>query len=272
LISRHGITVWYSAPSILSLLAQFGRIAEHDYSSLRLVLFAGEVMPVARLRSFQRQVPRPRYFNLYGPTETNVCTYHEIPAVIPDNRVDPYPIGRTCEQLRSKVIDPDGHVLPAGEEGELCIAGPNVMQGYWNLPQQTAAGFLPPDGTGERWYKTGDIVVEEAGGVHRYVGRRDRMVKKRGYRIELGEIEACLYRHTGVREAAVIAVSDGSAGLQVKAHVSLAPGQRPSLIELKAFCSQNLPLYMVPDSFFFHETLPKTSTEKIDYQMLKTRA
>jgi amino acid adenylation domain-containing protein len=271
LISRHRITVWYSAPSILSLLAQLGRIAEHDFSHLRLVLFAGEVMPVARLRAFQRQVPAARYFNLYGPTETNVCTYHEIPAVIPDDRVDPYPIGRTCEQLQSKVIDSDGRVLPAGGEGELCIAGPNVTRGYWNLPEQTAACFLPRDASGERWYKTGDIVVEEAGGIYRYVGRRDRMVKKRGYRIELGEIEACLYRHAAVREAAVIAIPDGAAGLQVKAHLSLAPEQRPSLIELKAFCSRNLPLYMVPDSFSFHDRLPKTSTDKIDYQALKTR-
>lgn len=271
LISRHRITIWYSAPSILSLLAQFGRIGGHDYSSLRLVLFAGEVMPVVHLRSFKRQLPAPRYFNLYGPTETNVCTYHEIPAAIPDDRVDPYPIGRVCEQLRSRVVDGEGRTVPPGTEGELCIAGPNVLQGYWNLPQQTAAAFLPDDNSGERWYKTGDIVVEDADGVFRYVGRRDRMVKKRGYRIELGEIEACLYRHAAIREVAVVALPDESTGIQVKAHLTVALERRPSLVELKTFCSQNLPLYMVPDSFAFHDALPKTSTDKIDYQALKAR-
>jgi amino acid adenylation domain-containing protein len=268
LVSRHRITIWYSAPSILSLLAQFGKIEQHDFTSLRLVLFAGEVFPIVHLRSLKKQVPSPRYFNLYGPTETNVCTYYEIPRMIPDDRTDPYPIGRTCENLKSRVVDVDGNDAAAGAEGELCIAGPNVMQGYWHLPELTAKGFLKADGTGERWYKTGDIVVEEEGGIYRYLGRRDRMVKKRGYRVELGEIEACLYRHDDIREAGVVALPDQSAGVRVKAHLSLRDGNRPSIIELKTFCSKHLPLYMVPDSFVFHDVLPKTSTDKIDYQTL----
>lgn len=270
LIERHRITVWYSAPSILSLLAQFGRIAEHDLSSLRLVLFAGEVFPIVHLRSCKRQVPHPRYFNLYGPTETNVCTYYEIPTHIPDDRMDPFPIGRTCENLESKVIDADGQPVSRGAEGELCIAGPNVMQGYWNLPEQTGKCFLPADESGKHWYKTGDIVVEDAEGNYRYVGRRDRMVKKRGYRVELGEIESCLYRHSAIREVAVVALPDQEAGVRVKAHLSVRTEPRPSLIELKTFCSQQLPLYMIPDTFEFHPVLPKTSTDKIDYQTLKS--
>jgi L-proline---[L-prolyl-carrier protein] ligase len=272
LIARHRITMWYSAPSILSLLAEFGRIAEHDYSSLRMVLFAGEVFPVVHLRSFKRQVPEPRYFNLYGPTETNVCTYFEIPQAIPDDRSEPYPIGRTCEQLESVVVDLAGKPVTRGEEGELCIAGPNVMQGYWALPDQTAKGFLPDDGSGKRWYKTGDIVVEGEDGDYRYVGRRDRMIKRRGYRVELGEIEACLHRHAAIREAAVIAVPDESAGVKVRAHLSVRGDKRPSLIELKTFCSRHLPLYMVPDAFAFHDSLPKTSTSKVDYVSLKNLA
>ncbi len=268
LISRHRITVWYSAPSILSILAQFGRIPEHDYSRLRLVLFAGEVFPIVHLRSIKHQVPHPRYFNLYGPTETNVCTYYEIPPAIADDRVEPFPIGRTCENLESKVVDLEGRVVPAGTEGELCIAGPNVMQGYWNLAEQTARAFIP-DEAGKRWYKTGDIVVENPPGCYRYVGRRDRMVKKRGYRVELGEIESCLYGHAAIQEVAVVALPDEAAGVKVKAHVSVRDGKRPSLIELKTFCSQRLPLYMIPDTFEFHPRLPKTSTDKIDYQTLK---
>jgi L-proline---[L-prolyl-carrier protein] ligase len=272
LIAEHGVSMWYSAPSILSLLAEFGRIAEHNYSSLRMVLFAGEVFPVAHLRSFKRQVPKPRYFNLYGPTETNVCTYFEIPAAIPEDRTEPYPIGKTCAQLESVVVDPGGKAVARGDEGELCIAGPNVMQGYWALSEQTAKGFLPDDGSGRRWYKTGDIVVEEKDGNFRYVGRRDRMIKRRGYRVELGEIEACLHLHGAIREAAVVALPDESAGVKVKAHLSIRGGKRPSVVELKTFCSLHLPLYMVPDAFVFHESLPKTSTSKVDYVSLKNLA
>jgi len=268
-ISTHRITMWYSAPSILSLLAQFGRIAEHDYGSLRTVLFAGEVFPIVHLRSFKRQVPQPRYFNLYGPTETNVCTFYEIPREIPDDRADPYPIGLTCSNLVSRVVDTDGLDVDRGAEGELCIAGPNVMQGYWDLPEQTARGFLPPDRSGERWYKTGDIVIEEPDGNYRYVGRRDRMVKKRGYRVELGEIESCLYRHAAVREAAVVAIADPCGDMKIRAHLAVGD-RKPSIIELKSFCSKSLPIYMIPDVFAFHDALPKTSTDKVDYVSLKS--
>jgi len=267
-IGAYKITVWYSVPSVLRLLAQFGKIAEHDYSSLRLVLFAGEIFPIAHLRSIKRQLSRPTYFNLYGPTETNVCTYFEIPPVVADDRVDPYPIGRTCENLSSRVVETDGRDVARGSQGELCIAGDNVMQAYWNLPELTESAFLSDPESRRRWYRTGDIVVEESEGIHRYVGRRDRMVKKRGHRVELGEIETCLYRHTSIREAAVVALHDSDAGMKIKAHLSVREGDRLSLILLKTFCSQHLPLYMIPDEFAFHSDIPKTSTGKIDFQRL----
>jgi acyl-coenzyme A synthetase/AMP-(fatty) acid ligase len=143
------------------------------------------------------------------------------------------------------------------------------MQGYWDLPEQTANGFLPPDSSRERWYKTGDIVVEEPDGNYRYVGRRDRMVKKRGYRVELGEIESCLYRHAAVREAAVVAIADACGDMKIRAHLAVGD-RRPSIIELKSFCSKSLPVYMIPDVFAFHDTLPKTSTDKVDYVSLKS--
>lgn len=270
LIADQRISVWYSAPSILSALAQYGDLQRYDYSSLRLVFFAGEVFPVKHLRRLKSLWPHPRYFNLYGPTETNVCTYYEIPADIPEDRTQPYPIGKTCSHLRSIVVDEQGRMVARGQEGELCISGPGVMQGYWNLPERNAKAFLV-DSDGQRWYKTGDIVIEADDGNYIYIGRRDRMVKKRGYRIELGEIEAGLYRHPSIREAAVVALSDEN-GVKIKAFLSCRDGQRPSIIELKRFCAENLPMYMVPDQFSFQEWLPKTSTDKINYQLLKEMA
>jgi amino acid adenylation domain-containing protein len=270
LIAEQRISIWYSAPSILGLLARYGDLPSRDYAALRIVLFAGEVFPVKHLRALQRLLPAPAYFNLYGPTETNVCTWHPIPPAIPDDRTQPYPIGRVCPQLRARVVDEGGRDVARGQEGELCIAGPNVMQGYWNLPEQSARAFLP-DAGGERWYRTGDVVTEDADGVFSYLGRRDRMVKRRGYRVELGEIEACLYRHPAVAEAATVALP-GEEGVRIKAFLACRDGKRPSLIELKRFCSEHLPLYMVPDLFSFQATLPKTSTDKIDYQKLKELA
>ncbi|MBI1802496.1 MAG: amino acid adenylation domain-containing protein [Chloroflexi bacterium] len=266
LIAERRISLWYSAPSILSVLAEYGDLAKHDYSALRIVNFAGEVFPVKHLRRLKSLWPHPRYFNLYGPTETNVCTFFEIPPAIPDERTEPYPIGQTCAHLQSVVVDEQGQMVTAGLEGELCISGPGVMQGYWSLPERTATAFLAYGG--RNWYKTGDIVVEGADGNFIFVGRRDRMVKKRGYRIELGEIESGLYKHPAIKEAAVIAIQN-EGGVRIKAFLSCKEGRPPSIIELKRFCAENLPIYMVPDVFSFQDWLPKTSTDKINYQRLK---
>lgn len=271
LIAEQQISIWYSAPSILSLLAQQGNLEQHDYSALRLVLFAGEVFPVKHLRTLQALWPRPRYWNLYGPTETNVCTFYEIPAHIPEERTVPFPIGKACSHLQAKAVDEHGQEVPPGTEGELCISGPGVMQGYWNLPEHNRRAFSV-DSTGIPWYKTGDIVIEASDGNYTFAGRRDRMVKRRGYRVELGEIEAGLYRHPTVKEAAVIAVPDNASGIKIKAFLSSRDAKPPSLIELKRFCAEQLPLYMIPDVFSWHEALPKTPTGKIDYQRLTEMA
>jgi amino acid adenylation domain-containing protein len=271
IISDAKITVWYSAPSILSMLTQYGKLDTRDYSALRLVIFAGEVFPIKHLKSLVRHWPHPRYVNLYGPTETNVCNYYEVPAPIPEEQNEPVPIGKICSHLEGVVIDTVGNALAAGMEGELCIRGSAVTQGYWNLPEQTRNAFVRV-GSGGMYYRTGDVVVQNPDGNFRYLGRRDRMIKKRGFRVELGEIEACLYRHPQVREAAVVALPDESLGMRVCAHVTCKQGEKISLIELKTFCSQHIPVYMVPDAFKFHTALPKTSTDKVDYQTLKAQS
>jgi amino acid adenylation domain-containing protein len=262
------ITVWYSTPSILSLLANYGKLDKYDYSSLRLVLFAGEVFPVPQFRAVRARWRWPRYFNLYGPTETNVCTAYEVPGDDSWQAMDTFPIGSICEPNRGKVVDEQGVAVDAGAPGELIVAGPNVMRGYWNLEEQNRQAFLI-DADGVSWYRTGDIVVEEAPGQYRYLGRRDRMVKRRGYRVELGEIEVALARHPDIREAAVVAVPDPESGVRVAAFVSCRGARPLSIIELKRYSSESLPPYMIPDVFRVVEALPRTSTNKVDLQRLK---
>ncbi len=268
-IAGRRITCWYSTPSILRILVQFGKMDNYDYSPLRIVHFAGEVFPVKHLRELKTLWPKPRYFNLYGPTETNVCTYCDIPKVVPEDRTEPYPIGRVCSGDRASVRDDNGNVVPYGEEGELWITGGSVMLGYWNLPEQNARAFVT-DAEGVRWYRTGDLVRETNGGIYLFNGRRDRMVKRRSYRVELGEIEAALYRHPAIAEAAVVALPDEESGVLIKAfYASADPAKKVSLIELKQFCAKELPKYMIPDRFSALPELPKTSTDKVDYQTLK---
>jgi amino acid adenylation domain-containing protein len=267
-IAEERISHWYSTPSILSLLANYGKLPKYDYSALRMVFFAGEVFPIAQFRALRALWPGPRYFNLYGPTETNVCTWYEVESEERIAAMPTFPIGRICEPNLGKVVDENGEPVPFGKEGELVVHGPNVMVGYWNLPERNAAAFFT-DVAGRKWYRTGDIVTEHEGLGYRYVSRRDRMVKRRGYRVELGEIEVGLLKHPDIREAAVVAVADAEAGVRVNAFVSCADGRTLNRIQLKSISAQNLPPYMIPDAFTVLPALPRTSTDKINYQALK---
>jgi acyl-CoA synthetase (AMP-forming)/AMP-acid ligase II len=230
------------------------------------VLFAGEVFPVKHLRRLTEVWPKPAYYNLYGPTETNVCTYARIPLPVPIERTEPYPIGVPCSHCAALVLDEQGQRIEPGGEGLLYIAGPSVFAGYWRRAEETAARFVEIDGM--RWYNTGDVVREEPGEGFIYAGRRDRMVKRRGYRIELGDIENGLYGHPQVREAAVGALPDPDSGVRIVAWLSVAGDAGPSVIAFKTFCHDVLPAYMIPDVFLFREALPRTSTNKVDYQAL----
>ena len=265
-IAHHRLTVWSSTPSALTMIVQFGELEASDTSSLRLVTFGGEVFPPRHLRSLQRYWKSAEYFNLYGPTEiTTACTFARIPSNVPENRESPYPIGFACAHCRTLVLDESGREVAEGGEGLLYISGPSVFAGYWNRPAETAAAFL--DRSGARWYNTGDVVRWDPAKGFTYVGRKDRMVKRRGYRIELGEIERALHLHAGVREAAVVAIPDADAGLRIVACVSCGD-DRPSVVELKSFCATKVPTYMVPDRFVFQDKLPRTSSDKVDYQTL----
>jgi len=265
-IARHRLTVWGSTPSALTMIVQFGELEASDTSSLRLVTFGGEVFPPRHLRALQRHWKSAEYFNLYGPTEiTTACTFARIPSNVPENREAPYPIGFACAHCQTLVLDESGREVAERGEGLLYISGPSVFAGYWNRPAETSAAFL--DRSGARWYNTGDIVRWDPAEGFTYVGRKDRMVKRRGYRIELGEIERALHLHAGVREAAVVAIPDADAGLRIVACVSCG-NDRPSVVELKSFCATKVPTYMVPDRFVFQDKLPRTSSDKVDYQAL----
>jgi amino acid adenylation domain-containing protein len=263
-------SVWYSAPSILALLTEHGGLDRPGFIAPRLVLFAGEVFPIRPLRRLRQLWLGSDFWNLYGPTETNVCTAYRIPDSIPEDRTEPYPIGAVCSPLRARIVDEEGQPVPPGTLGELLIAGPGVTRGYFGQPELTASAFQC-DAEGCRWYRTGDLVVDDGSGCYQFHGRRDRMVKKRGYRIELGEIESAIYRHGGVDRAAVIASAD-EAGVSISAFIALKPEHKKSIIAMKRHCTAYLPHYMVPDRITFVGSLPSTSTDKVDYQRLKAMA
>jgi len=266
-IETHKITIWYSVPSPLTLLLLHANLDAAKLSNLRIVLFAGEVFPMKYLQQLAKLLPHIDLFNLYGPTETNVCTYYKVERDRLD-AMDKLPIGIACENTEVfAVSDADEIVTEVGGTGELYARGPSVTYGYWADEEKTRKMCVAnrfQKNFEEKMYRTGDLVSLGEDGNYYFLGRRDSMIKSRGYRIELGEIETALLSHAAVKEAAAIAIPDDVVGSRIRAVVSFHDGQSAKTVELQTYCSAKIPAYMIPEAIEFREELPKTSTGKVD--------
>ena len=263
------LSVWYCTPSSLVLMLTRGGLDKHELSALRVLLFAGEVFPNKYLRQLMALAPQARYANLYGPTETNVCTWLDVTR--PPEGETPVPIGRACPYDEALVLDDALRPVPAGGVGDLWIRGASVMQGYWGKPERTALSLQTLDitpGIRDKAYRTGDLVRVGADGNLEFLGRRDHQVKTRGYRVELGEIETRLASHPAVDEAVVVAIPDDEVTNRLKAVVVAKPDAIVGADELKQHCAATLPRYMVPETVEFRAQLPRTSSGKVDRRLL----
>jgi amino acid adenylation domain-containing protein len=265
-LEREQISVWYSVPSVLTMLASYGNLQGADLSRLRAVIFAGEVFPARHLTQLMAELPGPRYLNWYGPTETNVCTWYEVPPGAGELTA-PVPIGKACANTDVFAVTSEGsRVSKPGEEGELYARGSGLMSGYWGQPEKTSQVLVRNPfqaAYDEPAYRTGDLVTMDDDGDYVYLGRRDGMVKTRGYRVELGEVEAALYAHPAIREAVVLPVPDELLGNRLRA-VICTDGPGLTREQVLDHCRRRVPGYMVPDVVEFCEVLPRTSTGKVD--------
>ena len=247
-IHDKAITVWYSVPTALVLMLDTGGLPERGAPSLRVVFFAGEVFPMKHLRRSMEAIKQARFFNLFGPTETNVCTAYELPG-LPAADATAIPIGHASCGDVATVVDPDGRPVPDGEIGELFIEGPTVMLGYWNGGQRTPAPHP---------YPTGDLVSRRSDGELMYHGRRDHLVKIHGFRVELGEVEAALTAHSGIKAAVAFAVEQQLVAVAVPVDASV------TVLDVKRHCAGKLPRYMIPGDVRLVAALPQTSSGKAD--------
>ncbi|MGK4007648.1 AMP-binding protein [Sorangium sp. So ce1036] len=249
-------TVVYGVPSMFMKLvaalpaAGAGAPAAALSPPVRAILFAGEVFPPRELAALAARAPGAALYNLYGPTETNVCTFHRVDRAALDG-VSELPIGAPCPYATCALVaeGEDGRVIDGPGTGELVVSGP------------TTVGGGP--------YRTRDRVERKADGLLYFRGRIDRMVKVRGYRVEPGEVEAALASHPAVRQAAVVAVEDARLGKTLRAFVALS-GDAGDADDrsLRAYLAERLPPYMVPEKVVAVDELPRTSTGKIDYRAL----
>lgn len=239
-------TVLYTVPSVLASIA--AAVGRRRFPALRLLLFAGEVMPPSLLEPWRRLAPRAARWNLYGPTETNVCLAYRLPAGAWPAE-SPVPIGRPAAGAEVAVV-----------KGELLVRGPAVMAGY--LGRREACFARVPGRGAKPFYRTGDSVALGEDGEYRYLGRGDAQVKVRGYRVELGEVEAALRRQPGVADAAAVVVGEGPAA-SLAAFVVPRRGARGGERLLHALGTE-LPRYMVPARLETVARLPRLLSGKVD--------
>jgi amino acid adenylation domain-containing protein len=229
------------------------------------VMCGGEALTAELARALRTRCGA--LWNMYGPTETAIYSVvhrvEEVEATVP--------IGRPVANTRIHLLDRNLQPVPVGVVGELCIGGVGVARGYLGRPDLTAERFVPDplsDEPGTRLYRTGDRARWRGDGSLECLGRVDDQVKLRGFRIEPGEIEAALLGHEAIRFAVVQARESDAADRQLVAYVVLGEGQEPTVTQLRAFLRQTLPAYMIPSSFVTLDSLPLTSTGKVDRRAL----
>ncbi|MER5819353.1 AMP-binding protein [Streptomyces californicus] len=228
------------------------------FASFRMISSGGAPLPPALVEKFRAGFG-PYLRNGYGLTEcTAPC------ASVPPEReapVDPVSgtlsVGVPGPDTVVRILDEEGREAPFGELGEIAVRGPQVVSGYWNLPEATAAAF--PDGE----LRTGDIGFMDAAGWLYVVDRKKDMINASGFKVWPREVEDVLHTHPAVREAAVVGVPDAYRGETVRAYVSLRPGASVEPGELSAYCEERLAVYKYPREVEILTELPKTASGKI---------
>lgn len=248
-LQEKAITRWYTVPSLLSFLTLKGGLDKTTLPHLQTLLFAGEIFPTPHLIKLTEQLPHVNFFNLYGPTETNVCCY--------------WPIQRS--RLHKDTAIPIG--FPAcgsqlkinAQTGELWVKSLNNFSGYWHRGQLQTRDL-------KEWYATGDLASQNEQGEYCYHGRLDRMMKCSGYRVEPAEIEHILSQSSLIEECAVIGINDSTSGQRPAAIIVMK--EMHTLNEVLPDLRVKLPQYMFPSKFLVIPAIPRLANGKIDYASL----
>ena len=259
LIKEKQATVFAGVPTMYNFLFQNPDGKTEDLKSLRLCISGGASLPVALLKNFEQK------FNVvvsegYGLSEASPVTcFNPL-----DRPRKPGSIGTSILRVENKIFNELGEEVPVGEVGELVVRGPNVMKGYYQMPEETAAAIR------NGWLYTGDLARMDEDGYFYIVDRKKDLILVGGYNVYPREVEEVIYNHSDVVEVAVLGVPDPNLGEAAKAYVV---SKNPELTaeQLLVYCSQHLAKYKIPSSIEFIEELPKNTTGKILRRALKVQ-
>jgi long-chain acyl-CoA synthetase len=258
-------TFFPAVPTIYISLLNHPQAKEYGLDRVRVFNSGSAPLPVEVIDQFERMTGGTLNEG-YGLSEASPVT-HSTPSL---GRRKPGSIGLPIPDTDIKIVDLDVGVneVPMGEEGELCIAGPQVMKGYWNRPDETAIA-LRTDASGKVWLYTGDVARMDEDGYTYIVQRKKDLIIVSGFNVYPTEIEEMLFSHPSVMEAVAIGRPDSYRGERVKAFVVLKPGASATQEELIAHCRTGLADFKVPSEIEFRESLPKTAVGKILRRVLR---
>lgn len=247
-------TVFPGAPSVYLSLMQQKDVGNYDLSSINYCVSGSAPMPVDGLRRFT-ELTKGTIIEGYGLTEASPVTH--LNPLHGEKR--PGTIGLPFPDTDARVVDGDLGLapLPPGKNGELILKGPQVMQGYWNRPEDTAETLR--DG----WLFTGDIATMDEDGYFTIVDRKKDLIICGGYNVYPREIDEVLHEHPKIREAVAVGIPHKSRGESIKAFVVLHDGETMEKSELVGWCRQKLANYKVPKQVEFRSSLPKSTVGKV---------
>ena len=260
-ITKHKPTQYPGVPAMYVAINNYPDLSKYDVSSIKACISGAAALPVEVQQRFQ-ELTGARLVEGYGLSEASPVT-HANP-VFGENRVGT--IGVPWPDTDVKIVDVDTgeKVLGVGEAGELCVRGPQVMSGYWNMPEETANSLRPDPAGGAPWLHTGDIAVMDEDGYFQIRDRKkDMILGSSGLNVYPREIEEVLYEHPKVMEVAAVGIPVEDRGERPKVFVVLKPGETATEAEIIAFCKENLAPYKVPRWVEFRSELPKTAVGKI---------
>ena len=255
-IAEHRVTDTLLVPTMLQMLVDDPAIAEVDLSSLAHLVYGASPMPQALLERARKVLPTVGFTQGYGMTEMSPTVALLLPADH-DNPALRGAAGRAAPHVEVRIVDPDGHDVPRGGVGEVVARGDNVMLGYWNRPEDTAAAVR--DG----WMHTGDGGRMDENGYLFIVDRIKDMIITGGENVYSAEVENGLASHPAVAACAVIGVPDADWGERVHAVVVLQPGRQATVDEIRTHCKTLVAGYKAPRSVDFVDALPMSGAGKI---------
>ncbi|MCZ2257664.1 fatty acid--CoA ligase family protein [Sporosarcina sp. G11-34] len=257
-VKEQQATIFAGVPTMYNFLYQFPDANPTDFKSVRVSISGGSSLPVALLHNFEEKF-KVRISEGYGLSEASPVTCFN-----PHDRERiPGSIGMNITNVENKVVNELGDEVPDGEVGELIVRGPNVMKGYYKMPEETEATIR------NGWLYTGDMATRDENGYFYIVDRKKDLVIVGGYNVYPREVEEVLFTHRDIVEAAVIGVPDPDFGESVHAFVVLKDGEDTNAEALIAFCANRLAKYKVPKKIEFLDELPKNTTGKILRRTLK---